>query len=141
MCITCIDPARVTGHLAKWMSRLAFGGAVGLLIATLASACLGGQTGQPGSDKTALLKNDLMPLLRRRSGDRLGIVVARESGVVVPFPDRRGRSSGRAKRRREIVIYFDDWNDRPLEALHARLQLACAVPPEESPEPRWPKRP
>jgi hypothetical protein len=33
------------------MSRLAFGGAVGLLIAALASACLGGQTGQPGSDK------------------------------------------------------------------------------------------
>ena len=93
--------------------------------------------GQVGSDKTALLKNNLMPLLRRRSADRLGVVVARESGVVVPFPDRRGRSSGRAvKRRREIVIYFEDWADRPLEALHARLQLACAVQPEEPPAPR-----
>ena len=93
--------------------------------------------GQAGSDKTSLLKNNLMPLLRRRSADRLGVVVARESGVVVPFPDRRSRSSGRAaKRRREIVIYFDDWADRPLEALHARLQLACAVQPEDPPEPR-----
>src|SRR5438445_523685 len=48
--------------------------------------------GQPGSDKTALLKNDLMPLLRRRAGDRLGPALVRESGVVVPFPDRRGRA-------------------------------------------------
>jgi len=41
--------------------------------------------------------------------------------VVVPFPDRRSRSS---KRRREIVVYLDDWTDTPLAAL--RKSLCCA---------------
>ena len=43
------------------MSRLAFRGAVGLLIAALASACLGGQTGQPSSDRAFCEPAQLFP--------------------------------------------------------------------------------
>lgn len=88
--------------------------------------------GETGSDKTALLKSGLMPLLRRRAGDTAGPVAARESGVVVPFPDRRRRASARtAKRRREFVVYFDDWAETPLESLKARIHLAAATDPAE----------
>ncbi len=88
--------------------------------------------GEAGSDKTALLKSGLMPLLRRRAGDTAGPMAARESGVVVPFPDRRRRASARtAKRRREFVVYFDDWAETPLESLKARIHLAAATDPAE----------
>ena len=84
--------------------------------------------GEAGSDKTALLKSGLMPLLRRRAGDTVGPVAARESGVVVPFPDRRRRASARAaKRRRELVVYFDNWAEAPLASLKARIHMAAAT--------------
>jgi len=84
--------------------------------------------GEAGSDKTALLKSGLMPLLRRRAGDTAGPVAARESGVVVPFPDRRRRPSARAaKRRRELVVYFDNWAESPLASLKARIHMAAAT--------------
>ncbi|TMH13618.1 MAG: hypothetical protein E6H65_02570 [Betaproteobacteria bacterium] len=92
---------------------------------------------EAGSDKTSLLKHDLMPLLRRRSGDRSGPATARESGVVVPFPDRRGRPATRAARRRtEIVIHFDAWSDAPLQALHACLHDAASTTTAERTAPR-----
>ena len=48
--------------------------------------------------------------------------------MVVPFPDRRGRSSAHpSKGRREIVVYFDDWTDTPLVALEKALYEAVAA--------------
>lgn len=88
--------------------------------------------GEAGSDKTALLKSGLMPLLRRRAGDTVGPVAARESGVVVPFPDWRRRGSARAaRRRRELVVYFDNWAEAPLASLKARIHLVAATDPAE----------
>ncbi len=95
-----------------------------MLVELLRSSRLALLYGQAGSDKTSLLKEGLMPLLHRRSSDQ--VAPARTSGVVVPFPDRRNRTSGRtSKRRRELVVYFDDWSDTPLLALHARIHLAA----------------
>ena len=88
--------------------------------------------GELGSDKTALLKQGLMPLLHRRASDRIAAVAARENRVVIPFPDRRSRATTRAsKGRREIVVYFDAWTDTPLAALHACLHHAAALRPSE----------
>ena len=88
--------------------------------------------GELGSDKAALLKQGLMPLLHRRASDRIAPVAARENRVVIPFPDRRSRGTGRAsKGRREIVVYFDAWTDTPLAALHACLHDAAALRPSE----------
>jgi len=81
-----------------------------------------------GADKTALLRLALMPYLARRASDKLAPVAVRASGVVVPFPDRRGRAAPRAaKRRREIVVYLDDWSRAPLGALREALDLATAT--------------
>ena len=86
--------------------------------------------GAAGSDKTALLKNGLMPLLHRRATDRITAPAARETGVVVPFPDRRRRSSARAsKRRLELIVYFDNWTDTPLAALQACIHKAAGKRP------------
>ena len=80
------------------------------------------------SDKTGLLRHGLTPLLSRRAGDRLVPGAVRASGVVVPFPDRRSRSSiYSSKRRREIVVYFDDWTDTPLAALREALYRAVGA--------------
>ena len=88
--------------------------------------------GELGSDKTALLKQGLMPLLHRRASDRIAAVAARENRVVIPFPDRRSRATTRAsKGRREIVVYFDAWTDTPLAALHACVHHAAATRPSE----------
>jgi hypothetical protein len=77
--------------------------------------------------KTSLLTEGLMPLLRRRVGDRPTAAGARESGVVVPFPDQRSRASARgARRRREIVVYFDRWTEPPLAALQVAIHNAAA---------------
>ena len=77
---------------------------------------------ETGLDKTAFLTSTLMPLLSRRAGDRFTPAVSRESGVVVPFPDRRRRPSTHAsKRKREFVVHFDDWTGDPLPALLARI--------------------
>jgi hypothetical protein len=80
-----------------------------------------------GGSKTSLLTEGLMPLLRRRVGDRPEAAGARESGVVVPFPDQRSRASARgARRRREIVVYFDRWTEPPLAALQVAIHKAAA---------------
>lgn len=77
--------------------------------------------GEAGVDKSAFLHSALMPLLRRRAGDRSAPAAARDSGVVVPFPDRRKRPAGNtSKRKREFVVHFDDWSGAPLVTL-----LAC----------------
>lgn len=85
--------------------------------------------GQAGSDKTALLEHDLMPLMRRRAADQVAPVAVRETGVVVPLQDRRSRDATRASKcRREIIVYFDDWTGAPLAALHACILRAAAMP-------------
>ena len=92
--------------------------------------------GEAGSGTTTLLKSELMPLLRRRASDRLVAVAARNAGVVVPFPDRRDRAAARASRcQRELIVYFDDWTDTPLAALHACIHRAAATRPADQPAP------
>lgn len=97
-----------------------------LLSDVLRSSRLALLFGEAGSDKTAFLKNGLMPVLRRRASDRLTPPAARETGVVVPFPDRRRRPPAAAsKRRLELVVYFDGWGDSPLAALQASIHQAA----------------
>ena len=81
---------------------------------------------EAGLDKTSFLTSALMPLLSRRAGDRFTPAAARESGVVVPFPDRRKRlPSQTSRRKREFVVHFDDWTGPPLPALLARIHQAA----------------
>src|SRR5688572_5677878 len=95
----CIDPTRQANEQEAL-----------LLVELLRSSRLSLLYADVGSDKTGLLRNGLIPLLCRRAGDRLGRAAFRPSGVVVPFPDRRGRSSAYpCKPRRQIVVYFDQW--------------------------------
>jgi hypothetical protein len=99
-----------------------------LLVELLRSSRLSLLYAETGSDKTGLLRHGLMPLLCRRAGDRLGPAGRPGIGVVVPFPDRRGRSSVYpSKRRREIVVYFDDWTGSPLAALRQSLYGAVGA--------------
>ncbi|OYU00157.1 MAG: hypothetical protein CFE40_02260 [Burkholderiales bacterium PBB1] len=96
-----------------------------LLVALLRSARLSLLFGEPGSEKSAFLQSSLLPLLQRRAEDQPPPVPIRENSVVVPFPDRRARS-GSARRKREVVVVFDDWSGPPLPALHASLWRAAA---------------
>lgn len=101
-----------------------------LLSDVLRSSRLALLFGEAGSDKTAFLKNGLMPVLHRRASDRLTPPAARETGVVVPFADRRRRSPAPAsKRRLEVVVYFDGWGDAPLAALQASIHQAAGRSP------------
>jgi len=103
-----------------------------LLVELLRSSRLSLLYAQARSDKTAFLRQGLTPLLGRRAGDRLVPGAVRASGVVVPLPDRRSRSSARSsKRRREIVVYFDDWTDTPLAALREALYGAVGADPAD----------
>jgi len=83
---------------------------------------------EDGTDKTALLRLGLIPRLCRRAGDRLVPAPLRGAGVVVPFPDRRSRSS---TRRREIVVYVDCSDESPLAALREALYKAVAADPTD----------
>ena len=108
-----------------------------LLVELLRTSRLALLFGPAGSDKTALLQHDLMPLMRRRAVDQPASDLVRETGVVVPFQDRRSRDAIRAsKRRREIIVYFDDWTEAPLAALQARIHQAAAVPLPAATTPR-----
>jgi uncharacterized protein len=77
--------------------------------------------GAPGAGKTTLLKAGVLPLLRRRVGDRKPLKPG-EPRVVLPFPDRRGTDGYAA----EVAIVFDRWTGAPLAAL--RRQLFQALP-------------
>lgn len=96
-----------------------------LLVALLRSARLALLFGEPGSEKSAFLQSSLLPLLQRRAEDQPVPAPVRETGVVVPFPDRRARS-GSARPKREVVVLFDDWSGVPLPALRASLRQAAA---------------
>lgn len=99
-----------------------------LLAELLRSSRLALLYAEAGSDKSTLLTDGLIPLLSRRMGDHLAPAAVRLSGVVVPFPDRRGRPSlHSSKRRREIVVYCEDWTGAPLTALRESLYEAVSV--------------
>lgn len=69
--------------------------------------------GETGPGRTALLTGGVVPLLRRRETDTAG-KTPREARVVIPFPDRRTRQSGRLpSRMAELVVFFDTWSDEP----------------------------
>ncbi len=102
-----------------------------LLVALLRSSRLALLFGEPGADKSAFLQSSLLPLLQRRSGDQQASPPPRDTGVVVPFPDRRQRA-GAARRKREVVVLFDDWSGTPLTALQACLRRAARPPQSTS---------
>ena len=107
-----------------------------LLVELLRTSRLALLYAEPGSDKTALLRSGLMPLLSRRAGDLAVPAIARTSGVVVPFPDRRSRpSSASGKRRREIAVYCGDWTEKPLAVLRDSIYTAVAATSVERIEP------
>jgi len=73
--------------------------------------------GETGPGRTALLTDGVVPLLRRRESDTVG-KTPREARVVIPFPDRRSRQSGRhSARLAELVVFCDTWSGEPLSGL------------------------
>jgi hypothetical protein len=89
--------------------------------------------GEAGAGKTALLKNGVLPRLRRRASDR-DFTVAPESPKVLPFPDRRQIHTA-AERAPEAAIFFDEWNEAPLAALEARMRGALRASRARTAEP------
>ena len=77
--------------------------------------------GEAGAGKSALLSDGVMPLLRRRAGDAIVRAARGEPQVILPFPERRSRACAQLA---EIVIFFDAWNDAPLNGLHDRIDAA-----------------
>ncbi len=81
--------------------------------------------GDPGAGKTTLLKEGVLPLLQRRLTDTLAPArPVRQNSVVIPFPDRRQRP-----RNAEMVVYFNEWQAKPLTALRNQLTLQMGPPP------------
>ena len=89
--------------------------------------------GEAGAGKTALLKNGVLPRLRRRASDR-DFTVASESPKELPFPDRRQIHTA-AERAPEVAIFFDEWNEAPLAALEARMRGALRARRPRTAEP------
>ena len=81
-------------------------------------------SGETAGVRTGLLTGEVIPLLQRRARD-VADGTALEMRVVIPFPDRRGRTFGRASQRTaELVVYFDAWSALPLDALRASINAA-----------------
>ena len=89
--------------------------------------------GEAGAGKTALLKNGVLPQLRRRASDR-DFTVAPESPKELPFPDRRQIHTA-AERAPEVAIFFDEWNEAPLAVLEARMRGALRARRARTAEP------
>ena len=108
----------------------AFDAEAQLLASALRSGRLTVLVGALGVGKTTLLTAGVLPLLHRRASDE-----HRRSGgapqVVVPFPDRRGRVSGRAQG--ELLRCVDQWNEASLDSLMRSLdELPAAAPTDLS---------
>lgn len=84
-------------------------------------------SGPAGAGKTLLLRDGLMPLLRRRAVDRPESNVA--SAQSAQRLDRRRKPTSRPwAMEPEHVAYFDAWGgDEPLATLLGQLQLAFGV--------------
>jgi len=89
--------------------------------------------GEAGAGKTALLKNGVLPQLRRRASDR-DFTAAPASAKELPFPDRR-QIHPAAERAPEVAIFFDEWNEAPLAALEARMRGALRARRPRTAEP------
>lgn len=96
-----------------------------LLATMLRSSRLTWVFAEPGADKSALLKNGVMPLLQRRRGDRADSDEAAPGGAS-PVPPRERRRA-RQRPRREVAIYFDAWDDAPLTRLKRRIQAIAPM--------------
>ena len=82
--------------------------------------------GEPGTDKGALLRSGVMPLLQRRRGDRAEAHDDAAAGLA--NPERRRPP---ARPRRELALQFDDWKTAPLTRLKQRIvDLAPAAAAE-----------
>ena len=81
-------------------------------------------SGETAGVRTGLLTGEVIPLLQRRARD-VANGTARDTRVIIPFPDRRGRTFGRASpRAAELVVYFDVWSASPLDALRTSINAA-----------------
>jgi uncharacterized protein len=90
--------------------------------------------GEAGAGKTTLLQSGVLPLLRRRAGDRVP-AGQRDSNVAVPFSDRRVESRSWGSDAAEVAIFFDRWNGPPLVRLHAEIRGALSMGRGKSPTP------
>jgi hypothetical protein len=96
-------------HEARWLARLWRLSRSTLLL------------GDPGSGKSELLHDGVLPLMGRRQVDR-AVRQFGSSGVVVPFPERRVFGGPREP---ELVLLFGDWQaDDPGQALRAQMLRA-----------------
>jgi hypothetical protein len=77
--------------------------------------------GEPGTDKTALLKAGVLPLLQRRCADR-SEASARSDAGFNGAERRRALPGAPGSRRVEAAIYFDAWGETPLADLKARIE-------------------
>jgi len=91
-----------------------------LLVVMLRTSRLTWVFGEPGTDKSDLLRTGGMPLLQRRRGDRGAVPAAVADSIAAP--ERRRRQ---ARPPSEVAIHFDGWGPAPLSALKRRL-LAIA---------------
>ncbi len=73
--------------------------------------------GAAGAGKSTLISS-LLPLLRRRALD-VASAASAAPGVVLPFPDRRGRGADGAQRER--IHTMDHWDDASLQSLQRAL--------------------
>lgn len=81
--------------------------------------------GEVGSGKTTLLTSGVLLLLRRRASDH-ALARSRNSGVVLPFPDRR--TAGHSwESGAEVAIFFDAWNEPPLASLQAKIHRTLSM--------------
>lgn len=80
----------------------------------------------PGADRTGLLKTGVLPMMQRRRSDRA-------SGTPLPASppacgERRNRVANAAAPRGEIAIYVDNWDEKPLSRLKARIDDVVPAP-------------
>ena len=98
-----------------------------LLAALMRTSRLTVLYGETGPGRTALLTDGVRPLLRRRESDAVG-EKARESRVVISFPDRRSRLGGRfSAHLAELVVFFDAWSEQPLAGLRNCILDAASM--------------
>jgi hypothetical protein len=106
-----------------WPSA-AFEGEARQLAVWLRNRRISALVGAPHSGRSTLLRNGVLPLLRRRAVD---LARAPASRIVIPFPDRRRRGHGGSS---EVAVFFDAWDGpAPLVRLLACIHEALGLDP------------